>query len=381
MGCINSIPIVSQFKSLGEAVIYDDAEKARQTQIDFLRKCIGFSQGTSLYYLYKGNTEEAKNVQYDYLNGCKQTFNGITNSVPGVGHIKGSIHYYYGDRDSGDEAMKSSSRTVGVIIGAVVGLAVGPAGAISGGIIGGQSMNGIITACDSKVHGKYKPYGAIPNLYYSENSDKVGVALGLVLEIGGDALLGKAVSSYYDSYLNTSNEITEVNNVDLKQQSKSLKPINQAKKVKGMKSKDISKSKQPTNGILETKKKSIKSEAKAVVDSNTTKEVTNKAVKGIAKQSKVEVLYEYSLNKRHLSDVINRLKHIPTILKNDIHFPIFGKVDLFDLEAINKKWKSYEKNYNDLFKNIKKGAKKIQSIVGNSWDHYYTTTSILNLQI
>ena len=62
----------------------------------------------------------------------------FADGIPVVGHVKGGIHYICGDKEGGDNAMKSSSRTVGVIGGGVGGFFVGgPAGAIGGGLTGG----------------------------------------------------------------------------------------------------------------------------------------------------------------------------------------------------------------------------------------------------
>jgi hypothetical protein len=54
-----------------------------------------------------------------------------------AGHLKGGIHHLCGDHDGGNRALKSSSRTTGVIVGGVGGFAVGgPVGAFAGGIGG-----------------------------------------------------------------------------------------------------------------------------------------------------------------------------------------------------------------------------------------------------
>eukprot|EP00969_Alexandrium_andersonii_P193816 8561506-Alexandrium_andersonii.AAC.1 len=59
-------------------------------------------------------------------------------------------HYACNDKDGGDKAMKSASRTVGVVGGGVAGLcAGGPVGAVIGGVAGGAAMHGITTGVDS----------------------------------------------------------------------------------------------------------------------------------------------------------------------------------------------------------------------------------------
>lgn len=89
------------------------------------------------------------------------TANDFADGIPGVGHIKGGIHYACGDTEGGDKAMKSASRTVGVVAGGVVGIPAGPAGMVAGGIAGGVAMDGITTGVESAIKGKYIPSGSV----------------------------------------------------------------------------------------------------------------------------------------------------------------------------------------------------------------------------
>lgn len=107
-----------------------------------------------------------------------ETTNDILNGTPVVGHIKGGIHYAFGDTDGGNTAMKSATRTSGVVGGAVVGTIVaGPAGTIGGiigGIAGGAASDGAITGIESGITGKYRPSGQIAawtSAIKAENSD------------------------------------------------------------------------------------------------------------------------------------------------------------------------------------------------------------------
>lgn len=87
---------------------------------------------------------------------------GLSDGIPGVGHVKGGICYAVGDKERGDRAMKSSSRSVSVLGGGVKGYLVGgPAGAIAGGIIAGAAMDGTITGIESSIHKEFRPYGQI----------------------------------------------------------------------------------------------------------------------------------------------------------------------------------------------------------------------------
>jgi len=81
------------------------------------------------------------------------TLNDAVDGIPGVGHAKGAIHYLVGDEIGGEKAMKSASRTVGVIAGGTGGFVVGgPVGAVAGGIAGGAAADAIISGADSAVH-------------------------------------------------------------------------------------------------------------------------------------------------------------------------------------------------------------------------------------
>ena len=104
------LPIVSQLKSLTQAIC-GDLEGARQTQIDFSRKCPIVSQVRSAIEAIQGDQNAARETQLE----CLKNLSNIMNAVPGVGHLKGAIHYAAGDKIGGDQAMKSASRTIGIV--------------------------------------------------------------------------------------------------------------------------------------------------------------------------------------------------------------------------------------------------------------------------
>lgn len=90
------------------------------------------------------------------------TLNDAVDGIPVVGHAKGTIHYLVGDESGGEKAIKSASRTVGVIAGGAGGFVVGgPVGAVAGGIAGGAAADGIISGADSAIHKEWRPYGQI----------------------------------------------------------------------------------------------------------------------------------------------------------------------------------------------------------------------------
>jgi hypothetical protein len=160
MGNTDSLPVVSQVKSAVQAIA-GDTEGARQTQENFFKGCPIVSQGVALGAAIAGDTEYAKESQ-EYFG--KNMLN-MADSIPGVGHVKGTIHYACGDTEGGDNAMKAASRTVGVAAGGIGGFVIGgPVGAVAGGIYGGAAMDTVISAADSAVHGEKRLYGHLHSL-------------------------------------------------------------------------------------------------------------------------------------------------------------------------------------------------------------------------
>ena len=93
-------------------------------------------------------TEEAMN-----------TADSIADLTPGIGHAKGALHYYSGQKEKGDNAMRAASRTSGIIIGGLVGSMAGPVGTVAGAVSGGATVDGVTTGVESAIHGEYKPSG------------------------------------------------------------------------------------------------------------------------------------------------------------------------------------------------------------------------------
>ena len=154
---MDAIPVLSQVKSLFQAVC-GDPEGARRTQENFSRQCPVISQARSFGEWVSGDSEAAEETQKQ----CLGFMSDIVDGIPVVGHVKGGIHYACGDEEGGDKAMKSSSRTVGVLGGGVVGFFVaGPPGAAAGGVAGGLAVDGLTTGIDSAVHDEYRPSGMV----------------------------------------------------------------------------------------------------------------------------------------------------------------------------------------------------------------------------
>jgi hypothetical protein len=197
MGPVNSIPVISQIKSLAQ-VIEGHPEEAKKTQDDFSKQCVVVSQCRSLVHSIAGDNEQAKKVQEEYLNVAKSTFNGAVNSMPIVGnHLKEGIYYLAGDNENGDNAMKNVSRTTAVIGGAIGGFLLGSVpGAVIGAMSSGVGADIVITAVDSNVHKESRPYGHIPNLIAAkENKDYGGLIFDSAFGLLTDGFKGYAIGT------------------------------------------------------------------------------------------------------------------------------------------------------------------------------------------
>ncbi len=191
MGAVDSIPVVSQTKSVVQAAC-GDVEGARRTQENFLDTCPVVSQGKSFVQWASDDAEGARQTQLKFAGGVSDFVDGI----PVVGHAKGAIHWACGDEEGRDKAMKSASRTVGVVGGGVGGFLVGgPAGAVVGGIAGGLAMDGVTTGVDSAIHDEYRPSGtiaAVTTLAKGESESVSGdifdLVVGFIMDGGEDGM-------------------------------------------------------------------------------------------------------------------------------------------------------------------------------------------------
>ena len=173
------MPVVSQLKSIVQAVS-GDAEGAKQTQENFTKQCPVVSQVRSAVEAISGDTQAARDTQLEFVG----LLSNVTNAVPVVGHIKGSIHYAVGDKEGGHQAMKASSRSVGVVSGGVGGFFLGgPVGAVVGGIAGGATMDSITTGVESLIHDEYKPNGFLRSIDNIKKDE--GHEAGHVFDLGG----------------------------------------------------------------------------------------------------------------------------------------------------------------------------------------------------
>jgi hypothetical protein len=178
MGNTDSIPVISQFKSLGQ-VIGGDSEGAKETQENFFYRNTFpvLSQLVSAGHAIAGDLQTAEDVQIQFALDTERA----VDAIPIVGHIKGGIHYAAGDSEGGEQALKASSRSVGVALGGIAGfVAGGPVGAFAGGAAGGVVSDGIISGVDLLANGgDSKPYGYVKTtLEIQKSKQENGSATG-----------------------------------------------------------------------------------------------------------------------------------------------------------------------------------------------------------
>jgi len=182
------MPVLSQTKSLVQALA-GDIEGARCTQVAFTRSCPLISQCRSLVEWGMGSVEEAQQTQLESLH----TANRIVNSIPVVGHVKGAVHYLCDDADGGARALRSATRTLGVVGVASAGvLLLGPVGGVAGGTCGGILMDTLITS-ESYANGKPEPSGymaAIHKINSSTGCEKSGPVFELCAVAVFDGITG-----------------------------------------------------------------------------------------------------------------------------------------------------------------------------------------------
>lgn len=109
--------------------------------------------------------------------------NNTLNSVPVVGHVKGLIHYYYNDKEGGDKAMRSATRSAAVWGGATAGALAGPTGAIAAGAAAGAVYD---TAIAIATDGKH--VSGVPKIFEKPGEIRAWVDAGI--DVVCDGLCG-----------------------------------------------------------------------------------------------------------------------------------------------------------------------------------------------
>ena len=95
MGNENSVPVVSQVKSMWQAM-EGDMEGARETQVDFIRRCPVVSQLNSMGHAIIGDNQEALRIQEEFAQKNQV--------VPVLGHMISAVYAACGQKEKAQKA-------------------------------------------------------------------------------------------------------------------------------------------------------------------------------------------------------------------------------------------------------------------------------------
>lgn len=156
---------------------------------------------TSTVQVLTGDVEGAVETQKKCGNALLRTADGI----PIVGHAKGVIHYACGDKEGGNKAMMSATRTTGVMGAGAAGFLVGgPVGAVAAGVAGGAAFDTSFTVIDSVANDAYRPsgyYAAIDNIVKNPNAGDIFDTCFIPV---GDGLAGYSGGRLVNKFTGTS---------------------------------------------------------------------------------------------------------------------------------------------------------------------------------
>lgn len=182
MGGVNSIPVISQVKSL-VLLVSNQSDEARKVQEDFSKGCPIVSQVRSAVEAISGNSEAAKETQETFAKGAVDLAGGL----PVVGQVLAAVELGLGNKEKAEEYLESSYRTCAVLCGTIVG---GPIGAIAGGM----AMDALQTGIASAITQDYHPTGLILGVTESIKSGDVGVMFDTAITPALDYYMGKSTS-------------------------------------------------------------------------------------------------------------------------------------------------------------------------------------------
>jgi len=152
------------------------------------------SQLKSLWQAITGDTAAAKKTQEDFLDAWEnhpvEQISELADSIPIVGHVKGLVHFAIGDTEAGAHSLEAATRTLAVVgAGALTAGTGGAAAPILAGVVAGIAADAAITGVESWRHHNYEPQGYLGAISEFKEDWRGGifdvVALGT-----GDALLG-----------------------------------------------------------------------------------------------------------------------------------------------------------------------------------------------
>ena len=189
MGSLNSIPVISQVKSLVQ-VIGGDVDGARQTQNDFINKGIVASQVKSLVHAIQGDNEAARETQRAFGGDLLQ----FAENTPVVGHITSGVHAIMGDQERARKVALGATKSTVVALAGAAGAVCGPAAFACGATFAvgsGAGWDGV----DSAIAGEKR--GIIKGTYdLATGNTTIGEAFDTIAGTGLTAVGGGLTAKF-----------------------------------------------------------------------------------------------------------------------------------------------------------------------------------------
>jgi len=143
MGNTDSLPVVSQVKSLVQ-VISGDEEAAKKTQENFIRTGIIASQINSAIVAANGDLEEARKIQEEF---GAETVNTLE-VLPVIGHGMAAGYAISGDLEKAENVALGATKSTVVAGSVAVSLVCGPGAPVCGAALGSVAAVGTNAAWD-----------------------------------------------------------------------------------------------------------------------------------------------------------------------------------------------------------------------------------------
>ena len=237
MGNAKSLPVVGEVVTIAENrvkitaagafAITGQAEKAEELMDEAGKAWVEYSEKNIIVGPIRAAINKAQGNEAEHdriLQSTLDAFASTVDSVPGVGHVKGVVHYIAGDQAAGDQSMIAASRSTVVV---AAGLATGGigAGAVVGGMAsigGGLAYDGVHSLLDKEEkHGMWNIVNEAEEC--KSPNDAIDLGLGIIASLEGDYLAGSTAANAGKNF-RKAHKVKKVKN-ELKRELKNVPDI------------------------------------------------------------------------------------------------------------------------------------------------------------
>ena len=184
MGNADSIPIVSQVKSLVQAISGDN-KGALQTQEQFIRTGVIASQINSAIAAIHGDPEEAKRIQEEFGQESLTIMEGL----PLVGHAMSAGYAVAGDLTKAEQVALTATKSTVVAGSTLVALTCGPGAPVCAAALGSAAVVGTNVAWDgveslvrNEMVGVIDTIGTVKSMVESNQTVDAGEVFDIAFE-------------------------------------------------------------------------------------------------------------------------------------------------------------------------------------------------------